>query len=106
MASLSTALTQLKNAKTPGMDNIFPEALKEGGPCILEALPRIFNFVWGKKEISDDWKRSSSKAGQIGDLSLCGNSREIMLLSIPSKVLTRVILSQMKLAVDEALRDE
>ena len=29
-----------------------------------------------------------------------------MLLSIPSKVLTRVILNRMKVAVDEALRDE
>ena len=28
-----------------------------------------------------------------------------MLLSIPSKVLTRVILNQMKAAVDKALRD-
>ena len=29
-----------------------------------------------------------------------------MLLSIPSKVLTRVILNRMKVAVDEVLRDE
>jgi len=29
-----------------------------------------------------------------------------MLLSIPSEVFTRVILTRMKVAVDEALRDE
>ena len=29
-----------------------------------------------------------------------------MLLSIPSKVLTRVILNRMKVAVDEVLRDQ
>ena len=51
-------------------------------------------------------ERSSSKADKKGDLSLCGNWRGIMLLSIPSKVFTRVILNRMKVAVDEALRDE
>ena len=54
---IRTALTQLKNAKAPGVDNIPPEALKEGGPCALDALHRILNFVWEKEEIPDDWKR-------------------------------------------------
>ena len=54
---IRTALAQLKNAKAPGMDNIPPEALKEGGPCILEALHKILNFVWEKEEIPDYWKR-------------------------------------------------
>ena len=51
-------------------------------------------------------KRSSSEAGQKSDLSLSGNWRGIMLLSIPRKVLTRVILNRMKVVVDKALRDE
>ncbi|XP_068680359.1 uncharacterized protein [Montipora foliosa] len=34
---IRTALAQLKSAKAPGVDNIPPEALKEGGPCILDA---------------------------------------------------------------------
>ena len=54
---IGTALTQLRNAKAPGVDNIPPEALKEGGPCTVEALHRILNFVWEKEVIPDDWKR-------------------------------------------------
>jgi len=46
---IRTALTQLKNAKAPGVGNIPPETLKEGGPCTVEALHRILNFVWRKK---------------------------------------------------------
>ena len=104
---IGTALTQLKNAKAPGVDNIPPEALKEGCPCTVEALHRILNFVWEREVIPDDWKRGLLvKLTKKGDLSLCGNWRGIMLLSIPSKVLTRVILNRMKVAVDEALRDE
>ena len=104
---IRSALTHLKNAKALGVDNIPPEALKERGPCAMEALHRISNFVWEKEEIPDDWKRGLLvKLTKKGDLSRCGNWRGIMLLSIPSKVVTRVILNRMKVAVDEALRDE
>ena len=86
---IRTALTHLKNAKAPGVDNIPPEALKEGGPSTLEALHKILNFVWEKEEIPDDWKRGLLvKLVKKGDLSLCGNWRGVILLSIPSKVLT------------------
>ena len=65
------------------------EALKEGGPCTLEALHKILIFVWEKEEIPDDWKRGLLvKLAKTGDLSLCGNWRGVILLSIPSKVLT------------------
>ena len=96
---IRSALTHLKNAKAPGVDNIPPEAFKEGGPCTVEALHRILNFVWEKEEIPDDWKRCLLvKLTKKGDLSRCGNWRVIMLLSIPSKVLTRIILNRMKVA--------
>ena len=73
----------------------------------MEALHKIVIFVWEKEGIPDDWKRGLlMKLAKKGDLSLCGNWRGITLLSIPSKVLTRVILNRMKVAVDEALRDE
>ena len=104
---IRSALTHLKNAKAPGVDNIPPEASKEGGPCTVEALHRILNFVWEKEEIPDDWKRGLLvKLTKKGDLNRCGNWRGIMLFSIPSKVLTRIILNRMKVAVDKALRDE
>ena len=41
-----------------------------------------------------------------GDLSLCHNWRGITLLSITSKVLTRVIFDRISAAVDPLLREE
>ena len=68
---IRTALTQLKNAKAPGVNNIPPEALKEGGPRTVEALHRILNFVWEKEVIPGDWKRGLLvKLTKKGDLSL------------------------------------
>lgn len=73
----------------------------------MDALHRILNLAWEKEEIPDDWKKGLLvKLTKKGDVSRCGNWRGIMLLSIPSKVLTRVILNRMKVAVDEVLRDE
>ena len=40
-----------------------------------------------------------------GDLSLCSKHRGVTLLSIPSKVLNRVLLNILKDAVDTHLRD-
>ena len=74
---IRSALTHLKNAKAPGVDNIPPKSLKEGGPCTVEALHRILNFVWEKEEIPDDWKRGLLvKLTKKGDLSRCGNGGE------------------------------
>ena len=46
------------------------------------------------------------KLPKKGDLALCKNWRGIMLLSVPSKVLTRIILERLKDAIDEQLRPE
>ena len=73
----------------------------------MDALHRILNFAWEKEEIPDDWKTDLLvKLTKKWDVRRCNNWREIMLLLIPSKVLTRVILNGMKVAVDEVLIDE
>uniref|UniRef100_UPI0033911494 hypothetical protein n=1 Tax=Acinetobacter baumannii TaxID=470 RepID=UPI0033911494 len=41
-----------------------------------------------------------------GDLSECSNWRGIVMLSIPSKVLTRIILNRLRDALDTRLRAE
>ena len=46
------------------------------------------------------------KLAKKGDLRDCNNYRGIMLLSVPSKVLNRVLLERMKEAVDPKLRDQ
>ncbi|OOZ56764.1 reverse transcriptase domain-containing protein, partial [Solemya velum gill symbiont] len=46
------------------------------------------------------------KLPKKGDLGDCNNYRGIMLLSVPSKVLNRVLLERMKKAVDPMLRDQ
>lgn len=101
------ALRSLKNGKAAGVDNIPVEALKEGGAEIVDSLHELLNLVWKEEEISTDWTKGLLvKLPKSGDLSQCDKWRGITLLSIPSKVLTRVILDRMKDAVDRELREE
>ena len=46
------------------------------------------------------------KLPKKGDLSSCNNWWGIMLLFIPSKILTRIILERLKKALDKTLREE
>ena len=50
----------------------------------------------------EDWKRGHLvKLPKKGGLSSCNNSRGIMLLSIPGKVLTRIIPERLTTALDK-----
>jgi hypothetical protein len=47
----------------------------------------------------------SETSEKKGNLSICDNYRGIMMLSVPGKVLNRVMLQRLKTAVDDKLRD-
>ena len=73
----------------------------------MESLHQLLNLVWTEEEIPNDWKKGLLvKLPKSGDLSKCDKWRGITLLSIPSKVLTRVLLDRMKDAIDQELKDE
>nr|KAG5693704.1 hypothetical protein BaRGS_008346 [Batillaria attramentaria] len=105
-AEIRKALSSLKNGKAAGTDNILAEALKEGGNDIIDQLQHLLNLIWTTEETLTGWKKGLLvKLPKHGDLSQCGKWRGITLLSIPSKVLTKVILDQMKDVLNKTLRD-
>ncbi|GFR77513.1 reverse transcriptase SR3-right [Elysia marginata] len=60
-----------------------------------------------KEEMPAEWREGIIiKLPKKGDLSNCNNYRGIMLLSVPGKVLNRIILKRLKEAVDPLLRDQ
>jgi hypothetical protein len=57
--------------------------------------------------MSDDWKKGHLvKLPKEGDIVSCKNWRGIMLLSIPGKVLARIILERLRTALDKTLWEE
>ena len=101
------AFSSLKNRKAAGTDNIPAEALKEGGTGIINQLHRLLNLIWATEKIPTEWSKGLLvKLPKYGDLSQCGKWRGITLLSIPNKVLSKIILERMKDAIDNVLKDE
>ena len=87
MAKLNKAVRLLKRNKSPGIDNIPPELLKDGGDNIREWLLQICRLIWLKERTPSEWgKGIFLPLPQTGDLSYCNNNRGITLLDIAVKV--------------------
>ena len=72
-----------------------------------EMIHPLLMKIWETEQIPEEWKKGYLvKLPKKGDLSSCNNWRAIMLLSIPSKILTRIILERLKKALDVTLREE
>ena len=101
------AIGKTKSGKAPGPDNIPPEVLKADAVVTADILLDLFQEAWDKKEVPQEWRKGYIiKLPKKGDLSECKNWRGIQLLSLPSKIFTRIILERIRAAVDEKLRDE
>src|SRR4029434_6868511 len=92
---LSTfSVRSLKNNKSPGMDNIPAELLKQGGYLCTRALHQHITKVWADENIPQQWR--DAKIVTIyknkGDNTICGNHRGISLLAVAGHVLANVLL--------------
>ena len=107
MREVKNTLKNLKNGKSAGSDNIPPEAWKAGGAVSERVLYGLLRKIWSSESIPEDWKQGLLvKLPKKGDLTQCKNWRGIMLLSVASKILCRIILDRMKDALDGHMRDE
>ena len=96
-----------KNGKAAGPDGVPAEALKVDMSTSLDILYRLFVRIWEEESIPEEWQKGIIvKVPKKGDLGYCNNHRGIMLLSVPGKVLNRILLERMKTAVDIMLRDQ
>ena len=104
---ISKAIGKIKRGKAPGPDGIPPEALKGDVQTNVDILHKLYRKVWEEEEIPEDWRQGHLiKLPKKGDLTECQNWRGITLLSIPGKVLNRIILDRLKKELDGRLRDE
>ena len=104
---IKRAIGHIQNGKAAGPDGIPAEALKGDVTTSVEMLYSLFEEIWEKEEIPAEWKEGYLiKIPKKGDLSRCENFRGITLLSVPGKVLNRIILERMKVEVDKTFLEE
>ena len=67
----------------------------------MELLYPPFNKIREEEQVPTEWKEGYLiNLLKKGDLISCSNYRSITLLSIPGKVINRVLLNRMKDAID------
>ena len=105
-ADIEKAIHHMKRGKASGPDKIPPEAIKADIETSTEILHDLLGKIWEQEEIPTEWEEGYLvKLPKKGDMQDCKNYRGIMLLSVPGKVLNRVILDRLKTGVDAKLRD-
>ena len=82
IAEFKRALHYVKSGKSPGIEE---DAMKQ--------LHLLFSTIWKERCVLENWKKSLIvKVPKKGDLTQCDNYRGISLLSVPSKILYRVLI--------------
>ena len=102
-----SAIKTLKNRKAPGRDNLSAELFKADPGVAAEILMPLFAAIWRERMIPNDWSEGIIvKIPKKGALKDCNNWRGITLLSIQSKILAKIIIQRISVAVDQQLRKE
>ena len=100
-------MSQLKNGKAAGLDNVYPEVLNVDPTITAEMLCPLLEKIWKEEKIPEDWEEGLIiKISKKEDLSNCNNWRGVTLLSIPSKILTRIILNRTQNTAEQHLQKE
>ena len=89
-------ICSLNTNKSTGSDNIPPSILKSAGPIVAEPLTNIINSSLLSSNFPKKWKLASVKPlHKGGDKHLLTNYRPISLLPTCSKVIERVVHTQL-----------
>ncbi|GFS23164.1 RNA-directed DNA polymerase (Reverse transcriptase) domain containing protein [Elysia marginata] len=92
--------------KSPGLDNIPAEKIKNSGEMGIKSLHHLCCQIWKQQEWPEDWKlQEFVMLYKNGNSKECGNYRAIALISHACKILLIIILNRMKCKVEEELSD-
>ena len=102
-----SAIKTLKNGKAPGQDNLNAELFRADPELSASILQPLFKAIWEGERVPDDWTKGVIvKIPKKGALNDCNNWRGITLLSVPSKILGKIIIKRISEAVNKTLRKE
>ena len=91
-----SVIKTLSAGKAPGSDGIPAEILKAGGGVLAQHLSNLFNLIWTQEVIPRELRDATIVRiyKRKGSRSQCDNYRGISLLSVPGKVLARILINR------------
>jgi hypothetical protein len=57
-SEVHVAIEKLKRYKSPGTDQIPAELIQAGGNTLRSEIHKLFNCIWNKEELPEQWKES------------------------------------------------
>ena len=95
-SEIAQLLSQQKTNTATGPDGISGHMLRHTALAIANSLTKIFRLSLKQQKVPSPWKVSYVNPIPKGkDIQLCSNYRPISLLSLPSKILERLIHSHL-----------
>ena len=98
------ASKSLKNGEAH--DNLNTEFFKADPELAATVMQPLFAAIWEGGEVPADWTKGVIRITKKGALSDCNNWRGITLLSVPSKILAKIVIKRISDAVDAGMRKE
>jgi len=97
------AVNLMASGKAPGIDGLPAEVFKADGLNLITKLTHLFQNIWNKRSVPQEFRDALIVHifKRKDDRSVCDDHRGISLLSIPGKILGRVILSRFSKHVDD-----
>ena len=100
------AIEELKSHKSPGIDQIPAELIKEGNRTIHYQIHKLIVSTWNKEELPEEWKESIIVPNhKKGDKTDCNNYRGISLLPTTYKILSNILLLRLTPYAEEIIGD-
>ncbi|KAJ4433909.1 hypothetical protein ANN_16222 [Periplaneta americana] len=104
--TVEIAIENLKNYKSPGIDQIPAELIQEGGSELFNEIYKLVLAIWEKEIVPDQWKESITvPIFKKGHKTNCSNFRGISLLLTSYKILSNILLRRLTPYVDEIIGD-
>ena len=104
---VEAAIRALKKKKSPGEDNISAEMMQAGQECSTEMMHVLCEKIFVDKQSPEEWSKAIIvPIYKSKDKQECGNYRGISLLSIPSKVYTKILQQRIRKYVEESVSEE
>ena len=100
-------IKRLSNRKAPGIYGITSELIKAGGVMMITILTIVFNkIIKTEKSPEHCSKMSITPIHKKGDKLNEENYRAIALLSIPGKVLNKILMCRYSHIIEESLKND
>ena len=107
LIEVKAAIKAMKSGKAGGLDGVTADMLKAEDVMTPILLRSILERIWNSEETPESWTTGLIvKLPKKGDLSDCNNWRGITLLSITSKILSRIVHRRISETLDIHLRQE